>query len=332
MKFGPDGDLYVAEGGIGGTNSTIGQCDQVPGAGPYTGSNTGARISKIEHSRVRTTVADNILSSTTSPLIGGFISVVADIAFIGRDLYGLLTSAGCSHGVPDYPNGIFKVHKDKTWTLINDLSTFYKNNPAANPNPRDFEPDGTPYSMISLGDRFYSIEPNHGELDVMDTKGNIKRLVDISATQGHIVPTVLAFHDGNFYVGNLNTFPIGTGRSDIYKITPSGKISVFATGFSTVLGVTFDPLGGLYVLENTTGNDFPTPGTGDVIRIDPDGSRMTIVSKLDLPTGITFGPDEKLYISNWGYAGAPGMGQIIQVDLTCAKSHHFKKNGKDQQD
>jgi hypothetical protein len=38
LKFGPDGNLYVAEGGIGGTNSTEGCCEQViPPVGPYTG-------------------------------------------------------------------------------------------------------------------------------------------------------------------------------------------------------------------------------------------------------------------------------------------------------
>ncbi len=30
LRFGPDGNLYVAEAGLGGTNSTIGQCQQVP--------------------------------------------------------------------------------------------------------------------------------------------------------------------------------------------------------------------------------------------------------------------------------------------------------------
>jgi hypothetical protein len=39
LHFGPDGNLYVAEGGLGGNDSTVGQCDQVvPPVGPYTGS------------------------------------------------------------------------------------------------------------------------------------------------------------------------------------------------------------------------------------------------------------------------------------------------------
>ena len=37
---------------------------------------------------------------------------------------------------------------------------------------------------------------------------------------------------------------------------------------STILGLAFDRNHRLYVLENTIGNPFPTPGTGKVIRID----------------------------------------------------------------
>src|SRR5258708_32266240 len=45
IKFGPDGNLYVAEGGIGGANSTGKACMQVVAPiGPYKGSDTGARI------------------------------------------------------------------------------------------------------------------------------------------------------------------------------------------------------------------------------------------------------------------------------------------------
>jgi glucose/arabinose dehydrogenase len=43
LKFGPDGFLYVAEGGTGGLNPP---CVVVPTVGPYTGNVTGARISK----------------------------------------------------------------------------------------------------------------------------------------------------------------------------------------------------------------------------------------------------------------------------------------------
>ena len=327
LTFGPDGQLYVAEGGIGGTNSTDGQCDQViPPVGPYTGSNDGARIVRINHSGGIESVAEDLPSSQTAATQGSLVSGVGDVAFVGNTLYGVLAGAGCSHGVGSTPNGIVKVHHDKTWELIADLSAFQKANPVANPEPGDFEPDGTWYSMISLNGDLFALEPNHGELVRVDTKGNISRVVDISASQGHIVPTAMVFHNGNFYVGNLDPFPI-TGNSSVYKITPAGDITVVATGFNAILGIEFDKAGGMYVLENTTGNPFPTPGTGDVIRIDHNGARRAIVTGLNLPTAMAFGPDNKLYISNWGF-GPPaiGGGEIVKVAFSCPNDHHGGKH------
>jgi hypothetical protein len=320
LKFGPDGYLYVAEGGLGGSNTTT--CTQVvPPVGPYLGSQTGSCISRIGNDGKRTVFVDNLPSNQTSVMAGSLVSGVGDVAFIGNTLYGLLSSGGCSHGVTGIPNQVFKVNKDRSWTLVADLSNYYMNYPTAHEFAGDYEPDGTPYSMSELDGDLYVIEPNHGELDKVTTKGKISRLIDISATQGHIVPTCQIFHDGNFYVGNLDTYPL-SDLSAIYKITPGGQISVVASGFSAVLGVTFDEVGGMYVLENTTGNPMPTPGTGDIIRIDPSGTKMTIASGLNFPTAMTFGPDNKLYVSIWGFGGAPGMGEIWQFDVTCAKQIH----------
>ncbi|MEP6712668.1 MAG: ScyD/ScyE family protein [Ferruginibacter sp.] len=319
LKFGPDGNLYVAEGGIGGTNSTAGTCTQVPfPVGPYTGSTTSGRISRINYLGMRTTVTDKLPSSKGNELTGGDIQGVADVAFIGNTLYGLLAGAGCSHGVPSVPNGIVKVNANGTWAMVANMSSWLMGHPVAHSEEDDFEPDGTAYSMINVDGDLFVIEPNHGDFIKAKTNGNISRVADISATQGHIVPTALTFHKGNFYMGNLHPFPIVDGSSNIYKITPGGTISVWATGFTTVTGIAFDRRGRLYVLENTTGNNtppFPTPGTGKIIRVNLNGSRDIIASGLVLPTGMTFGPDWKLYVSNVGFGPAAiGGGQVIQVD------------------
>lgn len=318
LKFSPNGRLYVAEGGTGaGTYSSVGQCDQVPfPVGPYFGGTTGGRISKINWKGERTTVTDQLPSSHANEIIGGDVEGVGDVAFVDNTLYAVLAGAGCSHGVPSIPNGVIKIGCNGQWKMIANLSDWLKANPVKNPEEDDFEPDGTPYSMIEVNDKLYIMEPNHGDFIQVTTRGAISRVADISASQGHIVPTALTHYHGNFYSGNLHPFPIVPGSSSIYRITPGGDVSVWATGFTTVLGVAFDKNGRLYVLENTTVAGNPTPNTGNIIRVDHAGRRVEIASGLNLPTAMTFGPDGKLYVSNVGFSPAAlGGGQILQINV-----------------
>jgi len=318
LRFGPDGYLYVAEGGLGGSNPA---CTQVAAVGPYTGSDTGGRISRIDRQGHRSTVTDTLPSSQTNVQSGSLVSGVADVAFIDGTLYALLAGAGCSHGVTT-PNGIVRVHADGTWELIANLSAFQQAHPVKNPFPGDFEPDGTWWSMVAVRGDLYAVEPNHGELDKITTDGKISRVVDISASQGHVVPTSIAYH-GVFYVSNLGAFdPDQLNTQSIFHITPSGQLRVVATGFSKVLGLQFDERGRLYVLETSysTTDPGPVPGSGRLLRVGPDGKQEILIDSssnlLTFPTGMTFGPDGALYISNIGFGLPPiGLGQILRVEL-----------------
>jgi sugar lactone lactonase YvrE len=319
VKFGPDGYLYVAEAGLGGTTPATG--DQVPPpVGPYTGGKT-SRISKIGPTGERITVADGLPSDQTSPDLGSLVSGVADIDFIGASLYAVDSAGGASHGNSDVPNSVIHVNQDGTVAQIADLSAFLKANPVKNPQPNDFEPDGTWYSLTHIGSDLYAVEPNHGELDKITLNGQVSRVVDISDSQGHIVPTSVAVGpDGNFYVGNLTPTPYTDGSAKILKITPTGDLSIFATGLTTVLGVAFDSQGRLYALESSTGNTpqppFLVPGSGKVVRVSSSGSLETVVSGLTFPTSMTFGPDGKIYVSNKGFAFKEGEGEIVAASVT----------------
>jgi hypothetical protein len=334
LRFGADGYLYVAEAGTGGTTSTAGTCVQVPGPpggpGPDTGGLT-ARISKISPGGKVTTVASGFPSVDVGP--GGINGVigVSDVVFLDGDLYALIGGGGCSHGNPKNPSGIAKVDlKSGSWHLIADVGAWLKTHPAKYESADDFEPDGTLYSMIAVDGRLLAVEPNHGQVISVGRSGDIRQVIDISASEGHIVPTSIVARDRSLFVGNLNLFPIDPqwariltiSRSDDFDDSPPGlapaggyRIVSSKAGFTTVVAVDFGPDGLLYALELSDGPGGPTPGLGKVVRVLHSGAIEDVVTNLSVPTGMTFGPDHRLYVSNWGAAPA-GAGQILRFDIT----------------
>ena len=329
LTFGPDGNLYLAEAGLGGNASTVGSCTQViPPVGPYSGGFSSA-ISRIDGATGSVTrIVTGLPSDQTSAAIGSDISGVADLAFIGSNLYGMEAGAGCSHGVAGTFNNVFRVNKDGSTTSVADLSAFIQANPTAHSNVGDFEPDGTWYGMVAAKGALYAVEPNHGEVDRVTIGGHISRLINVSAAafplglgapQGHIVPTAITFHDHNFYLTNLDVFDPGfQNQSRVFRITPDGQLETVAGGLNAAVGVAFDGQGRLYALEAFTGFFAPAPFTvnsGMVVRLNDSGGWDTIASGLNFPTAMTFGPDGKLYVSNCGFGCPPGAGQVVRIDV-----------------
>lgn len=335
LAFGPDGSLYVAEAGLGGTTATTGICEQViPPIGPYTGGPT-ARISKIDSGGNRTTLVTGLPSAIDS---AGNTLGVADVAFLNGDMYAVLAGGGCSHGNPTFPNAILRVNvKNGKWTMVADLSQALVKYPAKYTSPDDYEPDGTWYGMIAYQNRLYTVEPNHGQVFSVTPGGAVRQVIDTSASQGHIVPTSLVAQEETLYVGNLNLFPIDpqwakimTISKDVFVPNPlpgfSGpldnlgqwKIVSSKAGFTTITSMKVGPDGLLYVLELSAAPGFPTPGAGKVVRVKRSGDIEDVVTGLAVPTGMTFGPDGYLYVSNLG--AAPGAaGQILRIEVRGAQ-------------
>lgn len=332
LAFGPDGALYIAEAGTGGTTSTVGTCTQgLPPLGPYKGG-PSASISKLDSSGSVTTLASGLPSFVA---LQGDIIGVADVAFLNGKLYALLAGGGCSHGNPDLPNGIVKVdlHSGK-WSYITDLSLFYMEHPAAYPDAGDFEPDGVPYSMIAHDGKLFAVEPNHGVITATTSDGATSEIIDLSLSEGHLVPTSIAVNNDNLYIGNLGQFPIASQWERIttlsqdlgFRDTTPGfvtkpadakdfRIAGSRAGFTTVVSVKFGPDGLLYALElSDTPGGFPNPGDGKVVRLNADGSIQAVVTGLSLAGGMAFGPDNGLYVSNAGDLG-PKMGEILRFAL-----------------
>jgi len=326
LRFGPDGDIYVAEAGTGGDTSSLDGPDESetepckhvpPPIGPSKGGFT-SRVTRIDRHGDRTTVADNLPSSGNG-LVGG----VADVEFVGRTLYALESGAGCSHGLSGTDNDLLRVNDDGTTTVVADLSAFQRTHPVAVIEPSDYEPDGTWYSMVAVGHDIYAVEPNHGEIDRIDTRtGDIDRLIDMSAFVGHVVPTALAVRGRHFFIGNLWHFPIEVGKSSIWRVSGHGDLTLRATGLTTVLGLVPGPDHVLYALESMTVGGFPAGfpgptqnGSGMIVAVERDGQQTTIATGLTMPGGMTMGPDGALYVSNHSFGESPGTGTIVRVPI-----------------
>jgi hypothetical protein len=313
IAFDDKGAIYVAEAGTiqGNTISTAGLCPQVqPPIGPRLGGNTG-RISRIEGG-TRTTVASGIPSTLNAI---GAVEGAADLAFVGKKLYAIITG-GCSRGHADSPGGVYRI-ENGGWTLEADISAFVMANPVAAPNAGDFEPDGDPYSMVAAGGVLYVAEANSGQLlRIKPNPGRVERLADVSATQGHVVPTAIAILRGDILVGELRRFPAVPGTAQILRYSRNGRLEGSIGGFTSILGLETDHKGNIYVLEPftcaTAAPCDPSPGSARVTRIAPDGTRTVLATGLSFATSLRMGPDGALYVSNGGF-GPPGQGTIVRI-------------------
>jgi hypothetical protein len=98
----------------------------------------------------------------------GDVLGAADVEVRGRTVYALVAGGGCSRGLESSPSGVWRLDRDRGWTVVADFSRFLAANPTAAPPDDDFEPDGAVYSMVGAGGRLIVLEANHGELDKVD--------------------------------------------------------------------------------------------------------------------------------------------------------------------
>jgi hypothetical protein len=334
LKFGPNGNLYVATSGT--ANAQTGEMSPTVPGGPYFGD-ASATILKIDRQGNVTTLATGFPSTFNPPTNGGW--GVGDVAFLDGELYAVMAGGGPGHGNPNLPNMVAKVDlATGQWTMIADLSAAVRAHPPANMDTGDFQPDGDFYSLISARGKLYTVDPNHGQVWSVTKKGDLEMVTDISKLEtSWIGPTALADSDGGLLVSNLGPFPImpdssllmtlrpGCGAGVGYAVDDCGPgtlhiASASLPGLTTVVGMDWGPDGLLYLLELSdpqTATEqppfFPTPGDGKVVRVR-NGVAQDVITGLSVPTGMTFGPDGALYVSNWGAAAAP-IGQILRFNI-----------------
>jgi hypothetical protein len=116
------------------------------------------------------------------------------------------------------------------------------------------------------------------------------------------VPTSVAIGpDGAYYVGQLTGFPFPKGEASVFKVVPGSDPTVYADGFTNIIGVAFAPDGTLYVAEiSHEGLASGAQGLpmGGLWKVPAGGGTPELITDaLPMPGGVAVGADGTVYVS-----------------------------------
>jgi hypothetical protein len=324
LTFSPNGGLYVAESGKGGS----GPCFEGP-EGPACFGNSGSvtRIDRHGQRRVLTGLPSYGAESTGDVAIGP-----SDVSFRGQGSMYLTVGLGLdldfSKTIPaldDMGQLLRSQGGSRKLKVVADLADFEDAN-----NPTGDEENVNPNSVLATSrgpvvadagaNDLLRVAPN-GKISVLATFPN--RLVDAPPFLGlppgtqipmDAVPTSVARGpDGALYVGQLTGFPFPVGGANVYRIVPGHAPEVFASGFTNIIDIAFDSRGTLYVLEIFKNGLLSEDPTGALIRVDRHGRQHEVMSTgLTTPGGLAL-RHGSAYVSNCGTCA--GVGEVLRIPL-----------------
>jgi hypothetical protein len=314
MTWGPDGNIYVALAGTGGSTAATEDAPTTAILGPFMGGSTGA-IAMIDGGCPTAVVTG--LPSTADAM--GEVLGAESVAFLGSDMYVAADGGGPVHGNPDAPSGVFKADGSGGFTLVADLSTWLRANPVAN-TPPDLDPDADGYRMIADNTNgvLWVLEPNSGGVLSVKPDGTVTRLADLS--QGHPVPASIALApDGGLYIGTLTAVPFANGAAKVMHVAMDGTVTDFWTGLTTVTGLAVGADGSLYALEMSTGNldgpPFLMPGSGKIVKMTGETTSEDVATGLMFPIDLQIGADGAFYYTSPALGANGGEGAIMRIGM-----------------
>jgi sugar lactone lactonase YvrE len=323
IGFGPDGALYVAESGSGGS----GPCIQSPEGGEACFGRTGAVTRITRHSQHRVLTGLPSLASEGGVAASGPV----DLGFSGWTGYLLMGNPGGGTDTREQLGagaGRFGKLLKVDLRGIRSVADFPAFEEANNPDEGGgaepgSEIDSNPNGLLVRHRSQVVTDAGGNDLLKVDHKGRISVLAVfpprlVAQLPMQAVPTsVVKGPDGAYYVGQLTGFPFPPGAANVYRVVPGHKPKVFAAGFTNIIDVAFDKRGRLYVLEIATNgllaageNELPV---GRLVRVNRDGSRTTLASEgLNAPGGFVLGHGAAYITNNSILSDA---GQVVKVAI-----------------
>ena len=290
LSLAPDGTLYVAEAGRGGT-----RCDR---RGElcfgYTASVT--RVARGMQSRIATGLPS--LASREGSFASGVhaVSVAPDGA-----LYGVTTGGGIEppSNVPRSAArrfGRLMRFTGESASVVANLEAF-----EARRDPDRQGAESNPYGLLAVPGEQIAVDAAGNSL--VRVRGRSVSLLAVFPDKrgGDSVPTSVARGpDGAYYVGEFLGGRPRRNNARVFRVVPGRRPTVFAAGFNAITGVAFGRDGSLYVSEFSTDPTAERRPSGDVVRVAPDGTRSRLgVGELYFPAGVAVGSDGSVYVSNW---------------------------------
>jgi hypothetical protein len=217
---------------------------------------------------------------------------------------------------------LLKLSAGGAWKAVADLTAHEDAE-----DPDGVGPDSNPYGLLASPFRRVATDAGGNTLVEVRSGGSTRTLATFPSRQflptggppTQSVPTAVVHGpDGWLYVGELTGFPFPAEAARVWRVPPGGGTpEVCATGFTTIVDVTFDEAGRLYVLEFSAGAGGFPPDTGRLSRLDSCRAR-TDEDRIDValshPGGVLIGHDRAAYVTNKTLAPF-GTGEVLRIPL-----------------
>jgi hypothetical protein len=308
LAFGPEGALYVAEAGRGGS----GPCIFIRGANQCAGPSGG--VSRLWHGVQERIVAGlpSYAAATGNGATGphGISLHGRGEAYVTLGLGGETTPPSAFRAVMGQGFGrTVRFQPNGNWRYVDDIARYEEdNNPAGGPV------DSNTYGILAQAGARLVVDAGGNDMLRVKANGRISTVATFpsrpSRSTDSVPTSVVRGPDGAYYVGELTGGPFTPDLARVYRVVPGHAPEVYGPTFSFIIDLAWGPDGHLYVLQfaSLPGNS----GPGILYRLEADGTKTPVVTDLIAPGGVEFGPDGALYISNKSVLA--GAGEVLRFE------------------